>query len=605
MSRLRVLLVIVVVVSAAIPAAHSQTVTGQISGRIVDPQGAIIPGANVQLTSDLSGQVREFISDQNGSFIFTNLVPGNYSIKIAQPGFKTYEQKAISVSAQERVDLHNLKMQLGELSTTVTVEADKVHVATDSSDRGLNISRLEIEDTLVRGGNSKQLLRGLPGVAELSTGDTRGWNVGMPTINGGRSNQLLLTIDGVTSQDSGAPGTGGGYLSPSIEAIGEVKVLTSNYNAEYGARAGGQVNFTIRNGTPDFHGSAAMYYRNEGLNANEWFNNRTGTKRPRYRYENVVATIGGPVLIPGTGFNKSRNKLFFFFSYDYLHNNGYTNPQRYTMPTALERAGDFSQTVTTTGVLIPINDPLTGKQFPGNVIPSSRWSSTGQAMMNLFPAPNTTDPTGLRQYNFESVNPTNQPRSDIIVRVDYPISPKATVYGRFLRDWQSQGPYGGILGPLGGGWRQYPHQYAIASSGYVATLIYSFRPNLTSETVYGINMAHQMVEQLDDAMYANSLLPLKDAKGQPVPLIHIYDGNYMNLRPNINFGLPSGFSAQSSGQGVTSAPHYGFDSRWPFDGTDRVHNVTSNLTWVKRSHNVKTGMYYRENEPRREHLLAI
>lgn len=371
-----------------------------------------------------------------------------------------------------------------------------------------------------------------------------------------------------------------------------MKVLTSNYNAEYGARSGGQINYSIRNGTPEFHGSGAFYYRNEGLNANEWFNNRTGTKRPRYRYENVVATIGGPVLIPGTGFNKSHNKLFFFFSYDYLHNNGFTTPQRYTMPTALERAGDFSQTVTTTGALIPINDPLTGKQFPGNVIPSSRWSSTGAAMMNLFPAPNTTDPTGQRQYNFESINPMNQPRSDIIVRVDYPISPKATLYGRFLRDWQSQGPYGGILGPSGGGWRQYPHQYAIASSGYVATLIYSFRPNLTSETVYGMNIAHQMVEQLDDAMYANSLLPLKDAKGQPVPLIHFFDGNYMNLRPNVNFGFPSGFSAQSSGQGVTSAPGYGFDSRWPFDGTDRVHNVTSNLTWIKGPHQVKAGFYY-------------
>jgi hypothetical protein len=175
MTRLRILLVIMGLTLAAIPVAHSQTVTGQISGRVVDPQGAVIPGANVQLTSDLSQQVREFVSGPNGAFIFTNLVAGSYSIKIAQPGFKTYEQKAINVSAQERVDLHDIKMQLGEVSTTVTVEADKVHVATDSSDRTISITRLELDDTMTPGGNFRMLIRGLPGVQDLGTADSRGW----------------------------------------------------------------------------------------------------------------------------------------------------------------------------------------------------------------------------------------------------------------------------------------------------------------------------------------------------------------------------------------------------------------------------------------------
>jgi hypothetical protein len=188
MSTLRVLLVIIVVVLVAIPAAHSQTVTGQISGRIVDPQGAVIPGANVQLTSDLSGQVRAFVSDANGSFIFTNLVAGNYSIRIAQPGFKTYEQKGISVSAQERVDLHDIKMQLGEVNTTVTVEANKVHVATDSSDRTISISRLELDDTMTRGGNFKNLIRGLAGCSR-SRHVRQSWLGQQPTHDQRRTNQ--------------------------------------------------------------------------------------------------------------------------------------------------------------------------------------------------------------------------------------------------------------------------------------------------------------------------------------------------------------------------------------------------------------------------------
>jgi hypothetical protein len=377
-----------------------------------------------------------------------------------------------------------------------------------------------------------------------------------------------------------------------VEAIGEVKVMTSNYNAEYGARAGGQVNVTIKSGTNKFHGSGFFYWRNEALNANEWNNNRTGVPRPRYRYENPGGSFGGPVIIPGTDFNKEHNKLFFFFSMDFLRNKQVTTPNRFTMPTDLERKGDFSKTVTTTGALIPVIDPLTGRQFPGNVIPPDRISATGLAMMNLFPLPNTVDPTGQRQYNFESINPQSRPRRDKVLRVDYPIDPKTNFFVRLIQDYQGDDSYGGILGPRGDGWRQFPHGYDIPSAGAVATLIHTFRSNLVGEFVWGINRAHQMVVPQDDAAYAASKLPLMDVNGKPLPLTSVFGANTMNLKPNIDFGLPSGFLAQSPGQGITNAPGFGFDSRWPFDGTDQVQNITTNLSWTKGRHIAKFGFYF-------------
>jgi hypothetical protein len=590
MKLTRVCAVVLFLLLAVVPAAYSQMMSGQITGRLADSGGAVIPGARVQLTNELTGQTREFLTDASGNFTFTNVPPGNYTVKIAQPGFKTYEQKAINVGAVEKVALPEIVLQVGDIATSVEVQASSVRVATDSSDRGVSVTTRQIEDTVTKGRNFMLLMATLPGVQDLNQNDSRGWGTGSPTLMGGQSGQKLLVLDGAASQDSGNRDFG--YIAPSVEAIAEVKVLMANFNAEYGSRSGGQMNVMVKSGQRDFHGSGYYYLRNEAFNANEFFNNKTNIPRPRYKYNNLGGTIGGPFIIPGTNFNKSHNRLFWFFSYDYLNTKNVTGANRYTMPTALERAGDFSQTLTTTGVLIPIKDPTTGQAFPGNRIPANRIDRTGLAMMNLFPLPNTVDPTGQRQYNSEFVNPFTQPRHDRILRVDYPISSKATSYVRLLQDYTGNDGYGQILGALGDGWRQFPHGYDIPSAGAVASLIYTFRPNLVLETMWGITRGHQMNTPTDAELYNNSLLPLKDAQGNAVSLPRLFPGsNTLNLRPQINFGFPSGFSPQSSGLSVPNAPQYGFDSRWPFDGTDQVQTVSSNLTWVKGAHNIKAGVY--------------
>jgi hypothetical protein len=172
---------------AALPAAMAQSVTGQISGTVVDPGGAVIAGATVQLTNDLTRQARPFTTESNGGFIFTDLVPGDYSVHIAHPGFKSYEQKAINVSAQEKVALHDLRLAVGDVNTSVTVQAESAHVATDSSDRSVLVNTTQIENTPIPGRDFMGLMESLPGVVDLNPHDAPGNNAGMPTINGGQS----------------------------------------------------------------------------------------------------------------------------------------------------------------------------------------------------------------------------------------------------------------------------------------------------------------------------------------------------------------------------------------------------------------------------------
>ncbi len=606
MKSIRAVVCLLVLALVMLPAVNAQSVTGQVSGTVADPSGALVVGATVQLTHDLSKQVREFTTESAGTFVFTGLVPGSYSIRIALSGFKTYDQKGIVVAAQERVDLHEIRLEVGDVTTAVEVTANTVHVATDSSDRSIAINLQQILDTPTRGRNPLNVIMTLPGVQTVASNDYRGWNGGgIPGVNGGQQGQIILNVDGAASQDSG--NLNPGYISPSMDAIGEIRLLTSNYTAEYGGRTAGQLTLTTKNGTTQFHGTGYWYWRHESLNANSFFGNKTKVARARYRYHNPGFTIGGPLIVPGTRFNKARQKLFFFFSYDKMLNStvGFNT---YTMPSALERAGDFSKTVTTTGALIPVYDPTTQVQFPGNVVPASRISPQGQAMLNLFPLPDPAglglDPTGNRGYNFRYPTLQKRPLDDKILRIDYNISSKMVAYARLLQDYQAQNGYQVTVGPPGGAWGQFPASYHVQAAGAIGTLVYTFSPTLINELSWGINRGKQGVDPLTDTSsnpnnggvkdYAQSLLPLKDASGKALTLPRInQSSNILSLLPAVSFGFPStGFSAQSSGQGVTAAPTFSNDSRWPFTGTDQLQTLQDKVTWVAGPHTLKAGFYY-------------
>ena len=207
------------------------------------------------------------------------------------------------------------------------------------------------------------MLRTIPGVQYQADQDSTGgsYGTGTPNIGGSFSGTNILAVDGVVSQRQGTPNIFSSVTT--LDAIGEVKVLLNSYQAEYAGNGGPIVQVVTRGGGREFHGSGYEYIRNDALNANDFFNNRNGVRRPRYRYNTFGGTLGGPVYIPGH-WNQSRTKMFAFYNLEQALISTPGSLNSYTMPTALERQGDFSQTLDVNGKVIPITDTLDRRAVP-------------------------------------------------------------------------------------------------------------------------------------------------------------------------------------------------------------------------------------------------
>ncbi len=563
-----------VLLVSAIPAVmlHGQGLTGQVSGSVQDPSGTLVPGAAVELVNEGTGQVRTAKTDATGSFVLTQLLPGTYRLTVKAPGFKNYEQSGIVVTATERVVLRQISLELGAVSETVSVTAEAARLQTQSAERSGLITTSQMEELSLKGRDYMGMIRMLPGVVDTRNREAPGWNnlVGI-NINGGRQGTTNLTLDGVSNLDTGS--MTGPYLAPGLDAIAEVKVLLTNYQAEYGRSSGGTINAVIKSGSREFHGGAFYFKRNEALNANEYFNNRDGLRKPRYRFDYPGYNLGGPVILPGTDFNKDRNKLFFFWSQEFLPRKYPTSLVRRTMPTEAERRGDFSDTRDTNGQLIPIRDPLNNREpFPGNIVPQNRIDKNGQALLNVFPLPNTVDPR--RTFNRVIQSTVDQPRSDSILRVDWNIGPKTLFYARGIQDYEAyKGEFDFVL--ASSSWPQLPIKYQIRSKGLVSTLIHTFTPTLVNEFTFGVNRALQTVDPLtQEGLDRNTRSKVAPGLPQFFP-----QANPFNLIPNANFG------------GVQSAPTLNIEQRFPFFGTNNIWNWSDNLSKVYGAHNLKMGFY--------------
>lgn len=555
---------------AAAITVNAQGLTGQIAGTVQDPSGNAVTGAKVSLTNIATNLTRESATDGTGAFLYTQLLPGRYRVEVNSPGFKRYQQDDIELTSTERVTLRAIPLELGAVSETINVIAEAARLQTQSAERQGLLNTRQMQELSVKGRDYLGLLKVIPGVIDTANRQAPGWNnLGGISINGNRAGTINLTLDGISSLDTGS--MGGPYLAPSIDAVAEVKVLLTNYQAEYGRSSGGTINTIIKSGSNDYHGGAYYFVRNEAFNANEFFANRDGLPRPQYRFNYPGYFLGGPVSIPKL-FN-GRNKLFFFWSHEVLPRKYPTRVGQITFPTELERRGDFSQTVDQNGARIPINDPLNNKMpFPGNIIPASRIDRNGQAMLNIFPLPNFQDPA--RSYNNRFQSQVDQPREDKILRVDWNISPKHQFYARGINDYEAfRGDFNFVL--ASNIWPQFPIEYAIQSVGLVTSLISTLSPSKVNEFTFGVNRALQTVLPLNQAgLDRNDRSKVGLTLPQFNPQI-----NPRNLIPNATFG------------GVPNAPQLNIEQRFPFFGTNNIWNWSDNFSWVQGAHNLKFGVY--------------
>ena len=593
-----------------------QTVTSSMQGTVVDPADAAIASAPVTLTSQDTGAVRSDKTDSAGLFHFTNIAPGSYSITIKATGFKTLTTKDIAVDANSTRDIGNVKLSIGNVADQVSVTAEATPIQLGSAEKASTIDGGQLVDLTMKGRDLFGFLKLVPGVIDDPTNQQR--NATDPnairgiTINGNTS-AFNFTVDGITDMDTGSNSTL--HYEPNLDAIQELKVLTSNYQAEFGRNSGGTITVVTKNGTQQFHGTGNWNHRHEEFDSNSWSNNRGGTMRPAYRYNIETYSIGGPVFIPKV-FNTQKKKLFFFWSQEktgQFLNGGTQN--KYT-PTALERTGDFSKSLNNNGSLNLITDPTLGLPcsssnsagcFPGNVIPQSRIdpSGIGPAMLAFFPLPNYAGVgTQANIVNYQETAGAQHPRRNDVLRIDTYLTSKMNGFFRWINDADDmialyQGiqftkDIGGTLGSAGIS----PIDHPNPGHGYAGDFTYTFSPSLINEATVGNSWNTWSYYTLDNYATEDRSLVKSAAfpNGPPLlfplpkddPANHLVGANgYPNLLPQFSFGSVGGGSAMSYGRNNTSAGAYeNFNPIWTYQ---------DNLSKVAGKHTMKTGFYLEHN----------
>lgn len=564
---------------------HAQGTSGQISGRITDPSGAAIPSAQVILTSQSTGEQRETKSGDAGDFVFVAVQPGAYKIAVSVPGFKQYEKQGLTLTASERLSAGNISLEVGAVAEKIDVVADQTPIQSQSGERSALLDSKEISTLMTPGRDVTALLRTLPGVVKTGEGASQLGTQSAGTINGVRGDYTSLSIDGTTGNTRGGPN----FDTPlNMDAVGEVKVLTGNYQAEYGQAGGAMVELVTKSGTQKFHGTAYYYGRNEAFNANDYFNKQAGVPRPRYRYNTIGYNLGGPFFIPGV-LNTHRDKIFFFFSQEIWPTSAPGALVRFMMPTTLERQGDFSQSIDKTGAKVYVKDPTLGKPcssastsgcFPNNIVPPGRISPDMQKLLNILPLPNTpVNNYNGGKYNYVSQGTVKQPVNQEVLRVDYNISPKWHTYFRGQNMTTEQN---GPNVPSVTSTMQWGTPFIYRTPGTNASFNLTYIPTPTIVNEFNLGWAGWK----ESSLFSNSSdLPKFQRSatgmtlGQFTPSI-----NPLNLVPQMSFGGSSGFA-------VVNNPSISFDSRFPLSNLTRSWQGSDSITKIWNRHNVKAGVY--------------
>lgn len=574
---------------AAVMTLLAQRDLSTLVGTVLDQQGAAIPNAKVKIKEDATGVSYDLVSGQGGEFARPALKPGVYSVEVEAAGFKKALQKNITLTAGDRTAV-TMQLTLGNVNESVEVTADAPLLQTESTIIGTTVSGKQVSELPLGGQRTFSFLARLSPTVVPSEPGSRDAAGGGFSANGVRSNgQNNFLINGVDNNVNVIDflNQTSFVVSPSVDAIGEFRVLTNGYNAEYGRGAGGVVNVIIKSGTNQIHGTVFEYLQNSALNANRWENNRAGQDKGPLKQNQFGVTFGAPII---------KNKLFFFGDYQgtRIRSFGGSVPGlgtafTATIPRPEYRNGDFSKLLTSTvagkdalgntAYVGQIFDPksttlvspgvYSRTPFPGNIIPANRLDPAAVKIVSLFPAPNTNIvANGFNQNNYFTTTAGRSDTDQGDTRVDYNLSEKDTLYGSLSwsnNDQVNTPPLPGALDAT------YFSSAAATNLARNANLSYTrvWTPTILSETRVAFTR-------------------LKTTRTQANPNVDQFTAfgiKGYNPTTTNNGGLPSTNIDRYNGFGASDwLPSVEFNNVWDF-----IQNVSVN----KGSHNFKFGGEYR------------
>ncbi|HKG59587.1 MAG TPA: carboxypeptidase regulatory-like domain-containing protein [Pyrinomonadaceae bacterium] len=522
---------------------HAQSATtGNITGTVRDPQGASVPKAEVTITDEKTGASRTVRATEDGFYTATSLPAGMYTVSTAPSGFKKTLTTGVELHVNENKTV-NLDLQVGQVTETVTVTSEAAPVELRSGEVSSLITEKQVTELPLNGRNYAQLALMVPGVSPVTQAGaggafaTRGTglNAGVDmSVNGNQSNSNLWTVDGVNNMDVGSNRTL--LVFPSVDSIQEFRVERNSFSAEFGQAQGAVVNLITKGGSNDFHGSAFEFFRNDSLNANNFFLNRAGQPKPQLDYNNFGGNFSGPIV---------KNRVFFFWSEEWRRERRGQVLSAH-VPTAAEKTGDFNGTLTGP---VP-RDPATCHQepdptpqepnrtklvcspFPNNRIPTNRLSPAGLAFVKLFPDP--TGP-GAGDWATSRLQPIDT-RQDLI-RGDITINDKTNLMVRYINEnWTHLGATGNFWGDsayptLASDWSQPSHSFAVKLTNTITSkAVNEFQFSIAGNEIIITTSPESQALQDEIASKIPTVFPHGDGSvGGTVPSLFWGAGGYSNI----------------------------------------------------------------------------
>ncbi len=448
LSRIALALLVLLVAGAA----FAQD-TGSIRGTVTDTTGAVVPGATVTLQNEATKFSRNVVTDAKGAYYLGAVSPGVYTVTVEIPGFKMASRKGMRISQREAAGF-DVTLDVGAQTERIEVTAQREMIQTQTGAREGLLTSEQIDNLSVVGRSPLELLRILPGavmpdVSSLEsvgnlTGSSNTNQTATFTVNGIRGSNTVITLDGSRLADFGS--SNGVIVVPNNDMVSEVKVQSSNYAAEFGS-AGVQINAITKGGSSEFHGTLYDYVRDYHFQANDGSNKIAGVERPKSKFQYPGGNLSGPILIPGTDFNKNRDKAFFFIGVEIQRQNVDRGSSFAVTPTAGQRNGDFSTTQggqnlnQPTSVNIPSGFPGSGGAAPGNNL-APYVDPFGQMLLNLYPLPNGNFNNNRYNYVFNTLEPQN--RWQGTMRVDYNFTENTKMYVRLAQDKETMDKARGV-----------------------------------------------------------------------------------------------------------------------------------------------------------------